>query len=397
MNYRLGRQNTSTANQMSTVIQESLGAAKLILGFGNQLRSQAALEGAFDGHREATVKSQTLALATTFGYEPLGLVVVVGALFLAQYFQVAVSEMAVLLWALRNTMPSVAEVAKQRNSLSNFFPSYEQIKRLNDDALKMQQPVGSRRFTGIGIGIVLENVSFAYPDQTPALRNVSVRVESGTMVAFVGSSGSGKSTLIDLIMGFLEPQSGRLTIDGAPIEKYDLQSYRSRIGYVPQDAPLFNATIRENLLWSKPDATDSDVETACDQAHATEFILDLPNGYDTMVGDRGVRLSGGQAQRIALARAILRKPDLLVMDEATSSLDTESERLIQRAIESIARETTILVIAHRLSTVVQADRIFVIDQGRVVEEGRYQELVDAGGRFERMARLQVLEPGEVAQ
>ncbi len=397
MNYRLGQINTSTANHMNHIMHESLGAAKLILGFGNQTKSQRALEEAYDAHRTATTRSQTLALATPFGYEPLGLIVVVFALFMARSYDVPVAEMAVLLWALRHTMPSVAEIAKQRNSLSNFFPSYEQIRRLNDEAARLRHPRGEHRFAGLGRGIQVKNVTYAYPDQSETLSNISLEVETGTMVAFVGPSGSGKSTLIDLVMGFLAPSQGDILIDGRPLEEFDLQSFRDRVGYVPQDAPLFNTTIRENLHWAKDDATETELVNACKLANADSFIRDLPDGYETLVGDRGVRLSGGQAQRVALARAILRKPDLLILDEATSSLDTESERSIQEAVESIAEDTTILVIAHRLSTVVHADKIYVIDEGRIVEQGTYQELVGARGRFEHMTRLQAIEPTEVVE
>ena len=216
-------------------------------------------------------------------------------------------------------------------------------------------------------------------------------IAKGKMVAFVGESGAGKSTLIDVIMGFNEPEKGSITCDGTPLHDFDIGSYRARIGYVPQDSALFNGTIRENLLWAKPDASEADLRRACRQAHAEEFITSLPQGYETVTGDRGVRLSGGQIQRIALARAILRKPDLLILDEATSSLDTRSERLIQEAIETIAKDTTIVVIAHRLSTIVNADYVYVLKGGKVVEEGTYQELVRLDGQFNRMARLQVLE------
>ena len=225
------------------------------------------------------------------------------------------------------------------------------------------------------------------------LTDIDLSIPRGTMVALVGDSGAGKSTLIDLIMGFHEPTQGRILIDGTPLQALDILSYRHRIGYVPQDAVLFNTTIRENLRWAKPDATHDEIRQACRQAHAEEFIERFPEGYDTVVGDRGVRLSGGQCQRMALARALLRQPELLILDEATSSLDSQSERLIQQAIEAAAKNTTVIVIAHRLATIVNADAIYVLHGGRIVEEGTYRTLRQQHGPFHRMTQLQLLEVG----
>jgi subfamily B ATP-binding cassette protein MsbA len=191
-----------------------------------------------------------------------------------------------------------------------------------------------------------------------------------------------------MILGFHEPSSGRVTIDGVPLSDFDITSYRRRLGYVPQESVLFNMSIRENLLWAKENATSEQIEQACLQANAHDFIRDLRDGYDTIVGDRGVRLSGGQCQRIALARAILMQPELLILDEATSALDTESERLIQTAIERIAETTTVIAIAHRLSTISQADYVYVLEKGCVVEEGPYVDLVRGDGHFGRMVTMQ---------
>jgi len=391
LSYRLGQQNTSTANRLTSVIQESLSSAKLILGFGNQYKSQEDLKNAFDVHRQVTVKSQTLGAAMPFMYEPLGLLVVVIALFFAQRNAIPLSELAVLLWSLRNTLPSVGNVVAQKNALTNFYPSYEQVKALRKRAQELKQRSGKRPFKEFEREVVVKNLTFAHPGHEPTLVDVSLHIPKDSMVALVGESGAGKSTLIDLILGFHEPQAGQITLDGTPLEHFDIHSYRQRIGYVPQDSTLFNMTIRDNLRWAKEDVTDEEVEEACRMANADDFIRGFPKGYDTIVGDRGVRLSGGQCQRVALARAILRKPELLILDEATSSLDTQSERLIQSAIETIARKTTVIVIAHRLSTIVNADYVYVLHKGRVVEEGTYQSLVDRKGTFSRMAQLQVLE------
>jgi ABC-type multidrug transport system fused ATPase/permease subunit len=210
------------------------------------------------------------------------------------------------------------------------------------------------------------------------------------MTAVVGESGCGKSTLLDMLMGFNMIEKGDVLIDGVPLEDYDQSSYRQRIGYVPQDAVLFNMSIRDNILWAQDDATDETFAEALRLANAQMFIDEFPDGVDTLAGDRGVRLSGGQIQRIALARAILRRPELLILDEATSALDSQSETLIQDAIAEIARDTTIIVVAHRLSTVKMADTIVVLDEGAIVEQGTYDELIKRDGRFRSMVDAQSL-------
>ena len=210
------------------------------------------------------------------------------------------------------------------------------------------------------------------------------------MVAVVGKSGAGKSTLIDMVMGFNPPSKGEIKIDDSVLSEFDIVSLRQRIGYVPQESILFNLSIRDNMLWANEKADESDIWEACKLANADQFIEGFPNSLDTIVGDRGVRLSGGQAQRIALARAILRKPDLLILDEATSALDSEAERSIQTAIEKIAKKTTILAVAHRLSTVARADYIYLLEEGSVAEEGSYQDLINLKGKFQKMVKMQTL-------
>ncbi len=389
--YRLGKVTTATANEMGTVIQESFTLAKLVLGFGNQHKSLADLKRTFESHRRAVLKARTLVTATPLMYEPVAMAVLVITVFAAQRFAMPLSEIAVLLWTLRNAIPLLGSLAAQKNALSNCSPSYEQITRLRGQARAFTQPSGAKPFDGLRQGIAIERVSFAYPDHEPILREVSLVIPKGKMIALVGESGAGKSTLIDLVMGFLEPTAGRVTVDGVPLSQFNIDSYRSRIGYVPQDSVLFNRSIRDNLRWAHETATDAEIRAACRQANADEFIERFPEGYDTVVGDRGVRLSGGQCQRMALARAILRKPELLILDEATSALDTHSERLIQQAIETVARETTVIIIAHRLSTIINADYVYVLSRGAIVEEGAYQDLVRRQGPFSRMTQMQLLE------
>jgi ATP-binding cassette subfamily B protein len=238
--------------------------------------------------------------------------------------------------------------------------------------------------------VVLDHVSFAYLTRPDALAvdGVSLSVRAGEKVAIVGPSGAGKSTLFHLLLRFYDPASGTISFDGVPIRDADPREVRARIALVPQDSVVFAATARDNIRFGRPDATDAEVERAAEQAHATEFIRRLPGGFEAQLGERGVTLSGGQRQRIAIARAILRDAPLLLLDEATSSLDAESETLVQTALEELMRHRTTLVIAHRLATVLSCDRIMVMDQGRIVEQGTHASLVAANGLYARLARLQ---------
>jgi ATP-binding cassette subfamily B protein len=238
--------------------------------------------------------------------------------------------------------------------------------------------------------IAVDNVSFAYPTrpEVSAVDGVSFSVRAGEKVAIVGPSGAGKSTLFHLLLRFYDPVSGSISFDGVPVTAADPREVRQHIALVPQDSVVFAASARDNIRFGRPEASDAEVERAAELAHATEFIRRLPEGFDTPLGERGVMLSGGQRQRIAIARAILRDAPLLLLDEATSSLDAESETLVQTALEELMRHRTTLVIAHRLATVLSCDRILVMEQGKIVEQGTHASLVAAGGLYARLARLQ---------
>jgi ATP-binding cassette subfamily B protein len=238
--------------------------------------------------------------------------------------------------------------------------------------------------------IAFDNVCFAYPTRPEAfvVDGVSFAVRAGEKIAVVGPSGAGKSTLFHLLLRFYDPASGTISFDGVPVKEADPHEVRSRIALVPQDSTVFAASARENIRFGRPDASDAEVERAAEQAHATEFIRRLPQGFETQLGERGVTLSGGQRQRIAIARAILRDAPLLLLDEATSSLDAESETLVQTALEELMQHRTTLVIAHRLATVLSCDRILVMEHGRIVEHGTHASLVAANGLYARLARLQ---------
>ena len=242
--------------------------------------------------------------------------------------------------------------------------------------------------------VVLEGVSFQYrtgADQPWALREVSLTVAPGEVVALVGPSGAGKTTLVSLLPRFWDVSEGRITLDGRDIRTLRLAELRRSIGLVPQEPALFSGSIRENIAYARPEATLAEIEAAAGAAHAHEFVERLPEGYETVVGERGIKLSGGQRQRIAIARAILKDPRVLVLDEATSSLDTESERLIEDALERLLVGRSTLIIAHRLSTVRRADRLVVLDHGRIVEQGRHAELLARGGLYARLYQQQFRE------
>ncbi|UPK36604.1 ABC transporter ATP-binding protein/permease [Bradyrhizobium sp. 186] len=235
-----------------------------------------------------------------------------------------------------------------------------------------------------------DHVSFSYPARPDAnvLDAVSFTVRPGEKVAIVGPSGAGKSTIFHLLLRFYDPRNGAISLDGVPVRSADPRDFRARIALVPQESTVFAATARENIRFGRPGATDAEVERAAELAHAAEFIRRMPEGFETPLGERGVTLSGGQRQRIAIARAILRDAPLLLLDEATSALDAESETLVQTALEELMRHRTTLVIAHRLATVLSCDRILVMDQGRIVEQGTHAELVAVNGLYARLARLQ---------
>lgn len=242
--------------------------------------------------------------------------------------------------------------------------------------------------------ICFNHVDFSYDEDHPALIDFNLDVKPGEVVALVGPSGAGKSTVTNLLPRFYDVTDGSITIDGTDIRDVTFSSLRQQIGLVPQETMLFNASIRENILYGRLDATDEEIELAAKAANAEEFILQLPQGYDTLVGDRGNSLSGGQRQRIAIARAILKDPRILILDEATSALDTESEKIVQVALERLMEGRTSIVIAHRLSTIRDADKIVVIDHGRIVEEGTHTELLNKGGLYAHLHAVQFNEKAE---
>lgn len=266
----------------------------------------------------------------------------------------------------------------------------ERVLGLIDEQPQITDKPGAAALTGFHEGIRLENVSFSYASK-PVLKNISLDIPKGKTIALVGPSGGGKSTLMDLIPRFIEPQEGRILIDGKDIQSVTMDSLRELMGTVNQESILFNDTIFNNIAFGKEDATMEQVEAAARIANAHDFIIAADEGYQTNIGDRGTKLSGGQKQRICIARAVLKNPPILLLDEATSALDTESEKLVQEALNNLMKNRTSLVIAHRLSTIQKADHILVLSEGQVVEEGNHQQLMERQGLYRKLIHMQTLQ------
>lgn len=293
-----------------------------------------------------------------------------------------VPNLVVLVLVLQRLNIRLARIAASHNKIEEFSGSIHLVEELLDPTDKQFRRLGGMRFQELRQGIRLEKVSLIYPQrEQPALSAINLDIPAGSTVALVGASGSGKSSLVDLLVGLLSPSEGTILVDGLDLERIDLDSWQRRLGVVSQDVLLLNGSIRDNIAFSMPEAGRDAIRAAAEAADATTFIEALPEGYDTLIGERGFRLSGGQRQRLSLARALLKDPALLILDEATSALDSASEARIQAAVDRFARGHTVLTVAHRLSSVQHADLIVVLEAGRIVERGRHQQLLELGGRY----------------
>ena len=393
---KLSRASQDRVADSSAIAAEVLNAIPVVQSYTQEPREAQrfgdATERAFDTARKrARVRSMMVAfvITATFGALLWGLYQGTQAVIQGRISAGHLGQTVVYIIIFVSSVAVLSEIWGELLRAAGATERLMELLAQQSTVREAAQPVAMPATSG-GSRVELKHLRFEYPSRPgrPALDDVSIAVEPGETVALVGPSGAGKSTVFQLLLRFYDAQQGTLRVDGVDVAKASLEQLRSRIALVPQDSVIFSADAMENIRYGRPDASDDEVIAAANAAHAHEFITDLPEGYKTFLGERGVRLSGGQRQRISIARAILKNPPLLLLDEATSALDTQSERMVQAALEEAMKHRTTIVIAHRLSTVQRADRIVVLDHGRVVETGTHASLVGAGGLYARLASMQ---------
>lgn len=334
--------------------------------------------------RTAIIKPLAEGLGTTI---LIGMIATAFAVFVTPG-ALQIGSLLTFFFVLFRVVPILQDINGVWASIAGLQGSVENVKELLRTDNKKYFKNGDREFVGLKRSIDLVSVDFAYDDSNWVLNNITLTIERGQMTALVGASGAGKTTLADLIPRFYDPTEGEVLIDGIDLRQFEINSLRRKLAVVSQDTFIFNTSVRNNIAYGTEMATQAAIEEAARQANALEFIQQMPEGFDTQLGDRGVRLSGGQRQRLAIARALLRNPDILILDEATSALDSVSERLIQDSLEKLSVGRTVIAIAHRLSTIVRADKVVVLDQGCIVEQGGYQELLEQRGHLWKYHQMQ---------
>ncbi|MCI0521546.1 MAG: ABC transporter ATP-binding protein/permease [Chloroflexi bacterium] len=395
---RKAAQDLNRATKASSAIGiESLSALKLIHLFSQEEAAQRRYETALEDYNAHTLRigwllSLSRPLFSLISAAALCLLLIAGTVFLPSRAEFWLNAMLLFLIVLFRLMTPAGALNDARVQLASHYPAYQELHEFLDRRNKPYLQNGDIRIASIERGLVFEKVTFRYTEEdAPALEEVSFEIPRGKMTAVVGPSGAGKSTLVNLVARLYDPSQGRILVDGEDLRRLDIPSWRARLAVVSQDTFIFNDSVRANIKFARPAAGDEEVLQAAALANAHEFIQALPQGYDTLLGDRGVRLSGGQQQRVAIARAILANPDLLILDEATSHLDSQAERLIQDAIDQLSRQRTTLVIAHRLSTIRRADHILVLEENRLVEQGDHAALMQRRGLYWRLVQVQTLE------
>ena len=395
---RLSRKRSAEMSTLNKLLVQSLQSLKYIVSTG---QTRHLREGVVDSVNRLTgyiFRQRTAGAFTGALKEPASVLLIVGLIAIqVAVFNDPIAPIFVALLLFHRGMQAVINMQSSWQSTMDRIGSVEMVDDEFGAVLSNQEQSGTRQIGALREGIELRHVHFAYNEADgDVLRDVNVSIPVNTTVALVGESGAGKSTLVDLLTLMLKPRTGTVEIDGVPHDEVDLASWRDQIGYVSQETVVFDDTVANNIhLWQgdvdEDPALRERVIHAAERAHADHFIRELPNGYQTVVGDRGVRLSGGQRQRLFVARELFKEPNLLLLDEATSDLDTASEQHIQDSIDALKGEVTVVIIAHRLSTVKNADRVYVLDEGRVIEEGAYHELrAREDGEFREMVEMQSL-------
>ena len=393
---KLRRGNLRRGNvhgEMTSVLQETISGIRLVKASRTESYEEGRFAEGSNKYASSSLKLTRLALVAPPVTEIIGTVIAVLILWIGAWqvlrsgTMTGATLLAFLTLVLRLLQP-LKQLSQMRTTAQSSLASAERLFEILDSPAEFQRDRGTRETATFDRHLEFENVTFSYGD-APVLSHIDLSASKGEVVALVGPSGSGKSTLVDLIPRFYEPTSGRILLDGIDIRDIKLPVLRSLTGIVSQETVLFHDTVRSNIAYGATNRyTQEQIEAAARAANAHEFIMELPRGYDTLLGERGTRLSGGQRQRLAIARALLTDPPILILDEATSALDTESERLVQEAVDRLLQGRTVFVIAHRLSTITHADQILVLDRGEIVERGTHAELLARRGAYHRLYSLQ---------
>jgi len=385
----LGQQAVQANATLTNQMLEGLTGMKVIRAFSHEPYEQKRFDRSSEAVRTTFTKLELVSGAVGPLSEVLAAVMLVCILVIGLQDRDTLPTLLTFIFILYRLQPQVKQFDSARVGLLAVTASVKDVLSLLDRSDKPYIHSGTIPFQGLKHDIAFKEVTFSYhAGEKPALQNISLSIPRSQTTALVGPSGAGKSTLINLICRFYDPTQGEILIDGLPLAQLQLADWRRQIAIVSQDIHMFSTTVRENIAYGQLEATESEIIAAASLANADEFIRQLPQGYETKVGDRGIRLSGGQRQRVALARAIIRDAELLILDEATNALDSVSETLIQEAINTFSQNRTVIVIAHRLSTIEKADQIIVLEQGKVVEQGSLQHLLQREGLFSRLYSLQ---------